>query len=462
MTVRRVLPVIAVAIAAVGFAPAAEWDFDPVLTVFTEYNDNVNLTDTQVDDLSSDTDDSDQITSGVLRLPLTARTPRTTFGLTYEPRYEKYHDSDHSQFDNSEHYVSARWYHRASTQWDWNMSGSWARRDRQRPSFDEPNIDLVIVPRTRFTTVNGYFGFAWMPSPRHRFTLTPSWRSTDYESLLLRFVDRAGDPTDNEPDGTIDDADDTNGDGVLTTADRVILFDDAVEESVEAAWEYLSGPITGWRVSYRGSHIDENDFGERNIHRGLVGYRHGSVEVWQIEINVGAGIVDEVRRAQPELFSLRPDEFAAFEEAPLENETEWIADLTMTGKVGARGSLTMGVSHDVSGSSGVSGASETYGGFLGLAVATGRWSYLQVATRYAHRNALEDDSSSSTTAVRAEWSAALGPHWAVVFSGERLSQSADTSVLEGAFTVLSAGLRWSPTATESQQVVFGPPMGAHR
>ena len=173
MTMRHTLPAIVMAIVFAGAAPAAEWHFDPVLTVFTEYNDNINLTDSQVDDSSGDADESDQITTGVVRLPLTARTPRTTFGLTYEPRYEKYHDPAHSEFDNSEHYVSARWFHQASPRWDWSLTGSWARRDRQRPSFDEPNIDLVIVPRTRSTTVNGSFGLGWAISPRHRFTLTP-------------------------------------------------------------------------------------------------------------------------------------------------------------------------------------------------------------------------------------------------------------------------------------------------
>ncbi|UCF67132.1 MAG: hypothetical protein JSV80_15345, partial [Acidobacteriota bacterium] len=140
------------------------------------------------------------------------------------------------------------------------------------------------------------------------------------------------------------------------------------------------------------------------------------------------------------------------EDSDRRDDTGYVASLTLRGTVGRRTELIGGVSHDIGGTGGTTGASEVTSIYGSVRVPTGRWSALEMLGRYADRDPLDAATSLVTTrsrSWRAAWLAAFGPRWGLVIAGEDVDQDTPEGpglVLDTDYRIWSVGLRWAPMA----------------
>ena len=232
---RRALLVVAAFAGACGAAAAAEWTFDPALTLSLQHASNPRRAAANRGGDSSGTLDAE--------LRLSRRTARDLFTFAYEPTIERF--SDQTDLDNTAHVSSVAYARTASRRFAWGASGGWRRADRQRVDLGAPTPEgtLVSLPRTRETNWSGRLEGSWTLSPRTAV------------SAAADVVKRRNEQLDVLP-------------GELER-------NDARTVDVLLGWRRTLSPLGALRVDYRGSRIDEGVFGSSDVHRVYVGYAHG-------------------------------------------------------------------------------------------------------------------------------------------------------------------------------------------
>lgn len=382
-------------------AGAADWSFDPVLTLYVERNTNPRMFGTD--------SNADTVLAGNLDLAWGAATPRSRTGFRFSPRYERY--QDHDQLNNTLWHAGIEWTFNSSRSSNWTGNLNWSRSERLQVSFEHPEENQVALPRIETTTLSGNLSNSTAVSARSRLVWGITARRTSYG---------------NEADSDL----------------AALRQDRALEFTVNGGWERALSRMATGRVEYRGSRIDEGDYlGSRNVHRLVGVYTYGSVERLQYEITVGGATSRVSDRGQ------------LAEEAgmPEGSSSGVVGGVGVSGTVGRRTRLSGGYTRDFTGSGGTVGVSKTDSVSFSINHPVGRNSALSLAGR-ASRLSPEYQGEGSTgrvttKGIRGEYAAFLGQHWALVFAGERISQSADQAeTLELNYTTWSFGLRWAPTA----------------
>jgi len=376
---------------------AADWSFDPIFTFAAERTDDVFASSGAV----AGSGESDVALTLDARLAMTANNPRSEVSFVYQPMHEAY--QDFGDLDNTSHRVHLGWNFRPTRRNEWETNATWSRQERQRVSMDDPTLDQVALPRTRFETYSATAQWRAGLAPRSRLVL--------YGAV----------------DGNRYDAGQVDG----------LRLADVTTTSAQVGYEFDANSLTVVGVSLFGSRIDEGFRGERDVLR-LLGVYQRVTDERTIAITLGAAktSVRDPGEDVPEGF--QPDE-----------PTEVVGSLTYQASLLRRGQLQMGLFRDVASSGGTGGTTISTGGFVSLRVPAGRWSHFSAYGHYAKRDPLSGQilaGESETMSYRVEWNGAFSSRWYLVVAGERFDQSSDEASLDRAYTIWSLGLRWSPTA----------------
>jgi len=391
---RALLAAVVLAGACFG-AAAAEWRFDPVVTLSLQHASNPRRTAVNPGGDSSGTLDAE--------LRLSRRTPRDLFTVAYEPTIERF--SDQTDLDNTAHNASFAYTRTASRLFAWGASGGWRRADRQRVDLGAatPEGTLLSLPHTRETSWSGRLDGAWTTSP-----LTTLSATLDVLKRRNELLDApAGEP-------------DTN---------------DGRTVDLRVGWRRSLSPLSALRIDYRSSRIDEGTFGSSDVHRGYVGYAYGATDRLTLTFQLGAAT------SKPRDVSLG---------AADDRKTRLVGGVVAEGAVGRRSRVYASVSRDVAGSGGVLGSGVDDSATLAYALPIGRFSSFDVGGGYTRfkTDALVEGATPSTRAWsgRAQYRLGFSARWGIVLAAERFDQSSDLTELAYADTRWSVGLRWSPLA----------------
>ncbi len=421
--IRRLVLMASLSAAAVAIADAAEWRFEPVVTLSAQDNSNVLLVDGEPQ--------SDRVASVAVDLSASRRTERATVTMSYTPEREQYQDL--SELDNTSHALRLGVNSQLSQRTAWDASLSWVRRERSRLSFDDTTQDLVALPRTRYDTMAASLNGNLEQSPRLRWLWGVAAATTKYDDTAVEFTDPAangGSPSD-------------------PSATSAFTLEDSQDLGVRGGIEHDLSESSRVRGELRINRIDEGARGERDVRRVLGGWAFGRVERLQVDISAGAAF--SKLRDPGELTNVTAT-----------SATDTVGSVTVRGRVGARGQLTAGIGRDVTNTLGVSGASLTDSATVGYLHPIGRFSELNLGLRYADRTPLDDNQAlarSKTKAYRAEYRAAFNSHWALVVAGEKVDQSSsstrpssgtdpsptlDTTPPAIDYQIFTLGIRWAP------------------
>ena len=392
---RRALLVVAAFAGACGAAAAAEWTFDPALTLSLQHASNPRRAAANRGGDSSGTLDAE--------LRLSRRTARDLFTIAYEPTIERF--SDQTDLDNTAHNASFVYTRTESRLFSWGASGGWRRADRQRVDLGalEPAGTLPSLPHTRETSWSGRLDGAWTTSP-----LTTLSATLDVLKRRNELLDApAGEPDAN--DGrTVD---------------------------LRVGWRRSLSPLSALRVDYRGSRIDEGVFGSSDVHRAYVGYVRGATD--RLTLTFELGVAASKPRDVP----------AGADDA---RKTRLVGGVVAEGAVGRRARVYASVSRDVSGSGGALGAGVDDAATVSYGLPIGRFSSFDVGGGYTRfkPDAFAAGATPATRAWsgRAQYRLGFSAQWGMVFAAERFDQSSDLAELSYADTRWSVGLRWSPLA----------------
>lgn len=394
---RGILASVACLVFLMPMAGAADWSFDPVFTFAAERTDDVFASS----GVAAGAGESDVALTLDARLALTARNPRGDLSFVYQPMHEAY--QDFSSLDNTSHRVRLGWHFQPTRRSEWETTAAWSRQERQRVSLDDPTVDQVALPRTRFETYSA--------TAQWRASLAPRSRLVLYGAV----------------DGNRYDAGEVDG----------LRLADVATTSGQVGYEFDVSSLTVIGVSLFGSRIDEGFRGERDVLRLLGVYQRASDER-TVAITLGAAKTSVRDPGEGVPAGFQPDE-----------PTEVVGSLSYQASLLRRGQLQMGLFRDVASSGGTGGTTISSGGFVSLRVPAGRWSHFSAYGRYAKRDPLSGQilaGETETTSYRVEWNGAFSSRWYLVAAGERFDQSSDEASLERAYTIWSLGLRWSPTA----------------
>jgi len=405
----RAAVLLEVALAAgMGRSVAAEWRFDPVVSLAFENTDNVALV---AGPAGAPGREAADLLSVELLLPLAARGPKDELELSYRPIRERYRglaSIPASSLDNTAHYVAFGWTREASPRTRWELRTGWSRADRARLAFDAPQADFVALPRTSIETVSASLRLRRRTSPLGQLEAGLSYHTTGF-----------GDPSLGAP-----------GVGTLTVTDSRSF-------GIDGAYEFAAGHATQLRFGYRGDRISEGTRGEVDVHRVFFGWRAGSADRRSLDVVLGVTRTNVIRTAPG-----------------LNDRTGFVGTVTAKTRLARSGRFEVGVTRDVGGSGGTSGPVESTSAHAGLSVPTGRWSAVSFAAHWADRSPLGDDLSTApptrTRVVRGEWAAAVHRTVALVLSAEQVRQVTDAQAVPLAvdYRLLGLGVRWTPTAEQ--------------
>lgn len=397
----------ALLLGAAAIAGAAEWRFDPALSLAVERNSNVLLVD--------GAPEAGTVFSLGLDLAATRSAERTTWQLAYTPEWEQYQDEQFSEFDHVAHAASAMLGWRATMRTTWDLRAGLTRRERGSLAFDAVTSDLVALPRTRFQTLSVGIDGRLEQNPRLRWRWGAALTDTTYSENEIFF--------------------DLNGDG--TAEPEPLIVDDSSDLGLHAGAEGDLSQRSHLRGELRFDRIDEGSRGERDVRRALIGWTLGSAERLQFEATAGAAFTKLRDRGDGST-------------TLADSATDPVASLALRGRIGGRGALAVGLARDVTNTAGTAGASLADSAFVSYGQPIGRFSELSISARWADREPLDETSAAvatETRAARAEYRAAWGPHWAAVIGAEWVDQSAPAGgALAVDYQVFSVGLRWTPLA----------------
>jgi hypothetical protein len=349
-------------------------------------------------------------------LALSATTPRSETTFSYRPFIERY--DEYSQLDNTSHDLSLGWSWTASRRTEVDATVGWSQRERQRLLFDEPDLDLVALPRTRFESLRGTFGTR-VRSGRHgeiRFQLRHTSSSYDDEA-------------------------------VASDADLLRLTDSS-STGGQVSFDYLLSARKRLGLSVGADRADSGFRGELDTYRASGTYGWTGRGELTVNLRLGAAWtsvrdpgVDPSGDPLPEY----------------DDQTALVGGIDVSGRVSRYVTLTAGVDRDITAGSGVSGAVESLSGFAACDIQLRRYSRLLLTGRYAQRDEVDrveaapsaDGRAADTSSFRAEWRAALSRSWQLVLSAERFDQDSDSQdedILTVDYTIYSASVRWAPAA----------------
>lgn len=395
---------LALAVMTTTFGIGADWNFEPVVELGAEHNDDVLTTTADVED------ESDLSYTAAVTLAWRGTSPRSTTSFSYRPSYEGY--SDYSELDNTAHVVSLGWEHQASRIWSWAADAIWSRQERARVFFDAPSLDLVALPRTRFDVLRGQVDATVSSGPRTALTLSMSQSRSSY------------------------DADEVDLGG------EVLVLDDASTTSVALSYEHALSARRRMGVMLDAARNDAGLRGEIDTYSMVGTYGWTGRNDLSVTLRLGAGTTS-VRSSG---FDTSGNPLPAIDE-----QTYMVGGIDVRGGISRRATLSAGLDRDVTSGSGVSAPSETLSGYLAYDLRVARFSRIALFGRYAQRDTLDrvDEGievypSSDTTSFRAEYRAALSRTWQMVLAGERFDQSSDSETLDIAYTIYSLSLRWAP------------------
>lgn len=391
---------------------AADWSFDPVINTGVELTDNVFSLGSSNATGSFDPEDTSYFLS--VGLVWTAETPRSLFSFSYTPFVERY--ADFSSLDNTAHRVALTWHYQTSSRIDWDAGARWSRQQRQRVVFDDPAQDQVVLPQTEFDSLGAQLQGRFVLSERSRIVALAGLGGSSYAENEIPGEDLDGDGTIDIPGVFLEDTDN--------------LF-------AQVGWETDLSPRSVAGISTYVSRIDEGRRGEYDVYRLLGVLQWGTEERVMTTFTLG-GATTSVRRLAD-----------GADEALVDEPSFMVGTLGVEGTIFARTSLRGGVFRDVMSSGGTTGTALSTGAFVSMSIPVGRWSTVGLFARYANRDPVDVEQAAletDTTALRAEWALAISSRWYLVLAGERFDQSSAQATLDGEYNVLSAGLRWTPTA----------------
>jgi hypothetical protein len=384
---------------------AADWSFEPVVDVGVEHTDNVLAR-------TAETAESDTALRAALTLALRGVSPRSETLLSYRPSHEAY--DEFSELDNTSHDAFFRWETRATRRFDVGFDAGWTSREQARVLFDEPQLDLVALPRTEFEALRARLEGELRAGRHSAWNFSARQVANSYDQPEV-----------------------SDGGGAL-------VLDDTSSTTLGLGYDYLLDDRRRIGATLEATRLDEGFRGEVDTYRLLGVYRWQGRRELSVTLRAGAGQTS-VREA-----GVGPggDPLPDIDEA-----TYVVGGVDVSGPVGRRATLTGGVSRDVTGGSGVSGTVDTLSAFLAWELRLQRYSGLSLFARYAQRDALDrvDDGLEpypgvDTTSYRAEYRAALSRSWRLVVAGERFDQSSDEETLQVDYTIYSASVRWAPAA----------------
>jgi hypothetical protein len=412
-------------------APAADWAFDPVLTLQARHTDNPQQ-------VEADTTEGDDLVSADLSLVLAATTPRSSSTFTYQPSYDWYQDND--ALNAYAHFFGIAWYFTPTTRTRWDLTAGWTLTERPRVysgTIDRPEL---FLPDQQRDTLFARAAVAVALSPRTSLNLALGAQRSDLDSVLLPVVEEDADG-DGTPDGV------TQADAGPNQSKQVDL---------SAGLSRTLSPLSSAGLELRASRIDEGFYGVRDVMRALLSYGRGTAERFRVTLTGGAAkttIQDEpvVPAGLPE------DAIVDTNQEP----TTFVGSVVATGRVGLRGTVSAGLVRDVSSSSGLTGASIADAVFADYSHTVGRFSTFALRGRYSRFEPLrlEGTTTSQTKShgATAEYGWAMSPRWFLVLAAEWIGQSGGDELGAPAldYGILSAGLRWAPTARPRPRVPVG-------
>lgn len=384
---------------------AADWDFQPTVTLGAQHWDNILLQTEAGSAAGSDT-------AGVvtLSLPLVGITPRSRTTFSWTPTYSRYREQ--TGLDTFAYTAGLAWSFQASRRVAWTANAYSSRSDRLTLDYANPANTALGLPRQRVTVASADLGATSQLSNRTSLRVDVFGTMTQYQGL------------------------------VVGSGETLRATPDPKEVGLLVGLTRSLGPLSSGGVTYRGSHFDEGFYGTRNVHRLLLSWTYGAAERLQWVVTAGAAHVQVVDEGDI------PDQSSS---------TVFSGGLSAHGRVGLRGQLTAGVARDAQPAAGLVGPSVGESAYLAWGYPVGRFSTLQVVGRYARLTPLEGSGTSETLrpvaadtksrGLRVEYAQALGPHWFVVVGGEKVRQTSDVAaVLDLDYTVYNLGLRWAPLA----------------
>ncbi len=397
---------LAAAALATSASTAADWRFDPEVGLSVVSTDNVQVTST--------IDESDLVLRANVDLRVSAAKPRSLFTIAYQPRSE-FHD-DFSELNHTSHFLRLGWSTEASERSSWNARLSASQSETPRLVLDDVAEEFVAAPRDDTFRMTGGLGGEFRVSRLSNVFFKTEYTTTIYDDSVLTGEDLNGDGT-----------------GDLTPLD----VNDANTTTFELGWGRQLGRDDSFRISYRGSRIDEGARDETDVNRLMLGWSRGDAQTLLLSVSAGAG-----RRTTKDPAGVNADS----------ESTSFVTSARLQGRAGRRGAFQLGLSRDFSDSRGISGTTETDSFFGSFSTATGRWSSVSVFTRWSNREPVRIDptlADTETLSFGAGWTAAIGPKWGFRFEARRIDQESgtvgDPRIAES--TTLSAGVRWTPTET---------------
>ncbi len=396
------------AVAALAAGPsgfAADWDFQPTITLGAQHWDNILLQTGAASTTGSDT-------AGVVTvsLPLVGVTPRSRTTFSWVPVYSRYREQ--TGLDTFAHTAGLGWTFQASRRVNWSANAYYSRSDRLTLDYANPATSALGLPRQRVTNASADLGATSQLSTRTSLRVAAFGNTTQYQGLVVG----SGESLRATPD--------PQEFGLLLTLSRTL------------------GPLSSAGVTYRGSHFNEGFYGTRNVHRLLLNWTYGSVERLQWVVTAGAARVQVVDEGDI------PGQVS---------NSVFSGGIAAHGRVGVRGQLTAGIARDAQPAGGLVGPSVGDNAYLAWGYPVGRFSTLQVVGRYGRLQPLDGSGTSETLrpvaadtktrGLRVEYAQALGPHWFVVLGGEKVKQTSDVAaLLDLDYTIYNLGLRWAPLA----------------
>jgi hypothetical protein len=407
---RRSFESIAVLALSASVALAADWEFQPAVTLSLQDNSNAFLI--------VDQPQQDQSAALDLELAAARRTERDTLTLAYRPEVVRYQDLD--GLNNVSHFLSAAFSRRATQRVGWDLSGTWNRRERATLSYDLTTLDLIALPPVQFDTFGVNVTATLAQSQRSRWRAGAFTTSTRYDEELLVIPSRSP-----------------------SQPDQVLPLEDSDDVGVSVGFETDVSSRSHLRFEGRFNQIDEGARGQRDVTRALVGWSIGSEERWVFEASAGAAW--STLSADVDV-----DADGTIDGTSDDSATDTVGSIGLRGRVGSRGSLAATLGRDITHTLGTGGAALSDAASLSLRYPVGRFSQFSIAARLAEREPIVDPTATGKTetkAVRAEYRAAIGPRWAIVASGENVDQTADSGgALAVDYRILSLGIRWAPLA----------------
>jgi hypothetical protein len=390
---------------ALGPAPllAADWRFDPVVTLEGQYTDNVALGQRGAGGLGEE--EGDTVIQTSVRLALRRTTPRSGLIFSYTPRRETF--TDNSDFDNTSHRAGLTGNFEQGPRLRWEASGRYALTERPIVELEEDPFAIEpLLGVTRVESASGTLRSFWTATERQRWVFLGELRSIEYDDV----------------DASLDQRELRN----------------TTHGSAEAAWEMDLSAFSTAGVSYRYSRIDENRRGTWDVHDVLGGWTWGTPERLQVTASAGVAFIEIQEEGT----------FGSGDPG-----TRFTGSAAVDRRLGRRGSLTASVSHDVGGSRGTLGLAATTSADVRLGVSIGEFSRLSGAVRWAQRQSVDaegdivEDRDISTLGYRLEHVWGFGPRWSAVFGMDYIRQDSGLGqLLERDRMLFSAGIRWSPMA----------------